>query len=118
MPGGLKGLEKHYQGLSKRYGFTVVPSEDMVNALGYQFLGREEFDDAIEVFRYNVDLYPASANVYDSLGEALENSGKLEEAVKNYSKAAEHAAKIGDDRVGLFEANRDRAKAELEKRKQ
>lgn len=114
--GGLEGLQKHYQDLSKRYGFTIAPAEDMVNGLGYQFLGREEFDEAIEVFRYNVKLHPGSANVYDSLGEAFENAGKLEEAAKSYSKAVENAAEIGDDRIGIFTTNRDRAKAELEKK--
>ena len=115
--GGLEGLEKHYQDLSKRYGFDVVPPEDTVNGIGYQFLGREEFDSAIEIFRYNVELYPGSANVYDSLGEALETSGNLKEAVASYSKAAENAAKNGDDRLGIFTTNRDRAKALLEKTK-
>jgi len=108
--GGLDGIKAHYAGLSKKYGVTVVPDENTVNAIGYQVLGREEFEAAIAIFRYNVELYPASANVYDSLGEALENAGRLDEAFVSYSEAVENAAKNGDDRLDIFTANRDRAK--------
>ena len=108
--GGLDGIKAHYAGLSKKYGVTVAPDENTVNAIGYQVLGREEFEAAIAIFRYNVELNPESANVYDSLGEALENAGRLDEAFVSYSEAVENAAKNGDDRLDIFTANRDRAK--------
>ena len=46
-------------------------SEAEINAYGYIFLQQEKVDNAIRMFRINVDLYPESWNVYDSLGEAL-----------------------------------------------
>lgn len=112
--GSAEDIKKHYAGLSKRYGFAVIPAEQTVNAAGYGMLGREDIDGAIEAFRYNVKLYPNSANVYDSLGEGLENAGQLDEALVNYSKATETAAEFGDDRLDLFAANRDRLKEQLE----
>ncbi len=82
--------------------------------MGYQSLGREDFDGAINIFSYNVELYPSSANVYDSLGEALENAGRLDEALAAYSKAVENATRAGDQRLGIFTTNRDRARALVE----
>jgi predicted alpha/beta superfamily hydrolase len=114
--GGLDELKAHYAGLSKRYGVMVMPEELMVNQVGYQILGDEDYDGAIEVFRFNAELYPGSANVFDSLGEALENAGRLEEALANYSKAVENAAAIGDERLEIFAANRDRVKKQLEEK--
>jgi predicted alpha/beta superfamily hydrolase len=111
--GGLDEIVAHYAKLSKRYGVTVMPEEQIVNRVGYQILGNEDFDGAIEVFRFNAELYPGSANVYDSLGEALENAGRLEEALANYSKAVESAEKTGDERLEIFSANRDRVKKQL-----
>jgi tetratricopeptide (TPR) repeat protein len=111
---GVDGLQAHFEELSKRYGFQIVPPEDLVNRIGYQFLGRDDFDRAIEILTYNVQMYPESANVYDSLGEALENAGRLDEALVNYSRAVENAPMIGDDRVEIFAANRDRVKGLLE----
>ena len=45
--------------------------------------------EAIEVFRLNVELFPDSFNVYDSLGEAYMKSGDKENATKNYRKSLE-----------------------------
>ena len=115
--GGLDEIKAHYDGLSKRYGITITPGENRVNGVGYQILGREDFEGAIAVFRYNVELYPDSANVYDSLGEALENAGHLEKALANYSKAVENGTRIGDDNLQVFTANRDRAKKLIEQSK-
>ena len=115
--GGLDDVKKHYAGLSERYGFTIVPEENLLNNLGYQILGREDFAGAIEVFRYNVELYPESPNVYDSLGEALENAGRLDEALTSYSEAVEKATELGDERLPIFTANRDRLKEQLEQAK-
>lgn len=46
-------------------------------------------DDAIAVFRYNVELYPDAANVHDSLGEALMKSDRTDEAVASYRRSLE-----------------------------
>jgi len=59
------------------------------NALGYRYLGEEEFDDAIAVFEMNAGMYPDSWNVYDSLGEALMRRGQHDLAIRNYNKSIE-----------------------------
>jgi tetratricopeptide (TPR) repeat protein len=100
--------------LSERYGFVVVPEENQLNGLGYQCLFQEDIENAVEVFTYNTTLYPDSANVWDSLGEAYETAGKLKEAYESYSKAVKNAEKNADGRLGIFTTNRDRAKSELE----
>jgi Flp pilus assembly protein TadD len=41
------------------------------------------------MFGKNVELHPASWNVYDSLGEAYMKNGDKELAVKNYQKSIE-----------------------------
>jgi predicted alpha/beta superfamily hydrolase len=112
--GTVDDIKKHYAGLSKRFGFTIAAPENTVNQVGYQLLGRDDTKGAIAVFRYNVELYPESANVYDSLGEALENAGQLEEAMSNYARAVENAKKIGDERLEIFTTNRDRVKEQLD----
>jgi predicted alpha/beta superfamily hydrolase len=115
--GGLDDVKSHYAGLSERYGFTVVPEENQLNNLGYQILGREDFAGAIEVFRYNVELYPDSANVYDSLGDGLVAASRLEEALASYSKAVENATELGDENLPIFATNRDRVKEQLDQAK-
>lgn len=62
-------------------------NEGMVNRLGYFFLRTERVEDAIEIFKLNVDLYPESSNVYDSLGEAYMVHGETDLAIHNYEKS-------------------------------
>jgi len=62
-------------------------SEVEINAYGYIFLQQEKVDNAIRMFKINVVLYPDSWNVYDSLGEALLQTGSTEEAVVMYEKS-------------------------------
>jgi tetratricopeptide (TPR) repeat protein len=64
-------------------------SEAAVNTLGYDLLGDDRFDAAIAVFRRNVERFPESSNVYDSLGEAYLESGQLESALENYERSVE-----------------------------
>lgn len=64
-----------------------INTETDTNALGYRLLQGQRFNDAVEVFKLNVEAYPNSANVYDSLGDGYVNAGNREEAVKNYEKA-------------------------------
>ena len=61
--------------------------ERQFNQLGYLLLQRNEVKKAILIFRANVELYPQSGNVYDSLGEAYMTDGQKELAVENYRKA-------------------------------
>jgi tetratricopeptide (TPR) repeat protein len=62
-------------------------AEFELNNAGYALLGQEKFDDAIEVFKLNVKLYPKSGNVYDSLGEAYLLAGNKDKAIENYEKS-------------------------------
>ena len=58
-----------------------------VNALGYRLLRSHRVPEAIEVFRINTDVFPESANVWDSLGEALLAADRREEGIAAYRRA-------------------------------
>jgi CubicO group peptidase (beta-lactamase class C family) len=64
-------------------------SESEINRFGYQLLARERIADAIEVFRFNVEEFPNSWNVYDSLAEAYAMQGARDLAIANYKKSVE-----------------------------
>jgi len=114
---GLKGMEDHYRQLSRKYGYTIEVPEAMLNQLGYLYLQqRKDSDAAITAFRRNVELHPNSANVYDSLGEALEQTGQLEEAVRSYREAVSRAEKIQDPNLAVFRQNLARAEAALKEK--
>ena len=68
---------------------AYVSSESPVNSLGYRLLEMKRLDQAIEVFKLNVEAFPQSGNTYDSLGEAYMNAGNKELAIRSYEKAIE-----------------------------
>jgi uncharacterized protein len=102
--GGLAGVEKHYQALSARLGYEVKAPEALVNQMGYQLLlgPEKKIDEAIEIFKMNVERYPESANVHDSLGEAYEAAGKADLARAGYEKAIAIGSKKGDPNLSAY----------------
>ncbi|HAS40431.1 MAG TPA: serine hydrolase [Microscillaceae bacterium] len=63
--------------------------EGVINTLGYVFLRANKLPKATKLFQLNVKEYPASSNVYDSLGEAYFEAQNYPAAQKNYAKALE-----------------------------
>ncbi|NIM15964.1 MAG: serine hydrolase [Candidatus Aminicenantes bacterium] len=78
-----------YKAKRKRDKDAYTFGEGELNSMGYQLLGMKEIKAAIEVFKLNVELYPKSFNVYDSLGEAYMVNGDIELAITNYKKSLE-----------------------------
>ncbi|MCP4158279.1 MAG: hypothetical protein GY757_61840 [bacterium] len=72
----------------KRKGAGDI-TEAEVNTLGYRLLELKKFTLALRVFRLNVELHPASANVYDNLGDGCYMSGNKDGALLNYKKSLE-----------------------------
>lgn len=65
----------------------TLASEADINLAGYQLIGEKKVDDAIALFRANVQKYPSSWNAHDSLAEALAIKGDKIGAIDAYSKA-------------------------------
>jgi hypothetical protein len=110
-PGTVEDLKNHYQRLSERIGYAVPPPELAVNQVGYQHLLRKDVKGALPFFRWNVELYPESANVHDSLGEALEKAGEKAEALACYERAVANGQKAADPLLAAYTRNRDRLAA-------
>ena len=67
----------------------VFFEESRMNWIGYQLLGQGKAEAAIQAFRINVDAYPQSFNVYDSLAEAYLKDEQSDLARKYYQKSLE-----------------------------
>ncbi|MEZ5308366.1 MAG: DUF2911 domain-containing protein [Pyrinomonadaceae bacterium] len=60
-----------------------------INNVGYQMLGINRFDKAIEILKLNVESDPTDANAWDSVGEAYKMAGDKANAIKYLRKALE-----------------------------
>jgi len=70
---------------SDKYNFK----ENELNNLGYQLMKVGKTKDAVEILKLNAEMFPNSANVYDSLGEACMMNGDNKSAKENYEKSLE-----------------------------
>lgn len=61
-----------------------------VNRLGYRYLQGGNTNLAIAAFQVNVDTFPESANVHDSLGEGYMEAGERDKAIAAY----EHSLRL------------------------
>ncbi len=58
-----------------------------LNMLGYQLLARDMVDEAIAIFKLNVEVYPDEYDTYDSLGEGYMAAGEMERSIANYERS-------------------------------
>jgi len=102
-------IEQYYQ-LKKEKPDTYDFREFNLNLFGYSLVGKEKYEDAFKIFKLNIKMFPESANVYDSLGEAYERSGNNKLAYENYKKAVQNGEKINDANLNVYKTNMDRVK--------
>jgi tetratricopeptide (TPR) repeat protein len=84
--GILKDANVSARGLAEQLHSKVI-REGELNACGYVLLAQGKLQEAITVFRINANLFPSSANCFDSLGEAYAANGQKEKSIQAYERA-------------------------------
>jgi tetratricopeptide (TPR) repeat protein len=70
-------------------GSDLYFDEASFNGIGYSLMNSGRFLEALDVFQLNVELFPGSANAFDSLGEAYMKTGNRSLAIEKYRKSLE-----------------------------
>lgn len=94
-----------YDALSARYHYPVLAPEGIVNGRGYAAFSKGNLKDATGFFAMNIANYPASANVWDSMGDVLVDAPKRSAAC--YAEALQRDASLGDTRAKLAKLGGD-----------
>jgi CubicO group peptidase (beta-lactamase class C family) len=84
---GIQAGIAHFNTIKDNDTFDL--NEGEMNAIGYQLMGAGKTEEALQVFKLNVDEFPESFNVYDSYAEALMTLGQNDAAIENYRKSVE-----------------------------
>ena len=87
----IDSFTSHYVNVSSHMGYKILPPEGEVNQMGYYFMERKP-DYAYALFNLNIENYPDSPNVYDSMGDYYMSKSDTANAIKHYTRAVE----IGD----------------------
>jgi glyoxylase-like metal-dependent hydrolase (beta-lactamase superfamily II) len=99
--GGISGAVQEYRRLRDEEPPKHDFAENHLNTLGYQLLNRNMVGEAIAIFRLNVEAYPESGNVYDSLAEAYMTGGENDLAIENYRRSLDKDPGNGNARAML-----------------
>lgn len=78
-----------YHDAKKKGSKELVFPQSAMNLLGYQHLQAGDTKAAIELFKLNTEVFPGSANTWDSLGDAYLAAGENELALNASKKAIE-----------------------------
>jgi tetratricopeptide (TPR) repeat protein len=85
--GLLEALGKKDEAKAVQDKALTLAAEADLNTLGYEYLQGGHLDDALAIFRRNVEAHPDSWNTYDSLAEACAAKGDKKTAIEMYGKA-------------------------------
>jgi CubicO group peptidase (beta-lactamase class C family) len=84
---GIKAGIAHFYAIKDKETHSL--REEEINGIGYQLMRAGKTEEALQVFKLNVDEFPKGFNVYDSYAEALMNLGQKDAAIENYRKSVE-----------------------------
>ena len=73
--------------ISEKMGYSINPSESIINTLGYTALYMNNLPLAEYFFNLNVNNYPNSFNVYDSMGDYYLSVNNNEQAIYMFIKS-------------------------------
>jgi tetratricopeptide (TPR) repeat protein len=73
----------------KKTDATFQLTEDQLNAWGYLLISQGKKQEGLKILQLNVNLFPASWNVYDSVAEVYVLNGNRSLAIKNYKYSLE-----------------------------
>lgn len=115
---GLGFAVKHFQDVSKEVGYTIPVPEDIIINFGYEKMNNGNIHEAIKLFKQNIKQNPNSANAFDSITDAYEKAGMLDEAMTSIEKAVELATKFNNPDREYFIDHEKKIKDILESTKQ
>jgi CubicO group peptidase (beta-lactamase class C family) len=89
MAGKITEAMEEYRKIKRENPQNGVVGEGRLNSLGYSLMRQKRLPEAIAIFRLNVEFYPNSSNVHDSLGEAYMMNGDKDLAITSYRRSVE-----------------------------
>lgn len=94
-------IKDHYKKVSAHLGYEVLPSERFVNELGYSFMN-DKVDYSHALMELNVQNYPNSSNVYDSMGDCYLVEKDSVRALEYFNKGAELDNPFSKDKAEML----------------
>jgi tetratricopeptide (TPR) repeat protein len=87
--GASAAIKRYHKFAQANAELQILSGSGTLNNVGYGALGEGKVDQAIELFAFNVSLFPDEAGIQDSLAEAYKAKGDTTRAIIEYKKVLE-----------------------------
>jgi len=87
MTGKMDQIKTDAKRMAEDPKYRFFDFEGELNKAGYRVLGNGQMEPAVFIFQLNTELFPTSANTWDSLGESYLKAGDKDKAKEYYNKA-------------------------------
>ena len=111
---GWAQIDAHYAELSDRFGYRVVPHEDVADVAARTHAQQGRWDEATRELERNRELHPGSARVWNHLGDLYRALCRWEESKQNYEKAHDMAREMKYSNVSNYAMELGRITNEIE----
>ena len=99
---GFPYAEKHFQDVSKTVGWPLAIPEAVIDNFGDTALSQGKIQEALRLFKRNVEAHPNSANAYDSLADGYAKAKQWKDAVQASEKAVTLATQYSHPKRSYF----------------
>ena len=79
-------INGHYSNISDKFGYEVIPPENFINSIGNGFMYNDMPKKAYALLNLNIENYPKSANVFESMGDYYLFQSDTLNAIKEFKK--------------------------------
>ena len=85
--GDIKSIKDYYARVSKQRGEKLDAPEWVIRELGYHYVGEQNYDKAIALFKYDIAEYPQTPDAYNGLAYGYEQMGEYKKALESVNQA-------------------------------
>ena len=89
----LELIVSHYQKVSSKFGYEILPEQQRINFVGLTLMNREANEKAFALFDLNIENYPESPDAHESMGDYYLAQGDTTNAVSFF----EQSVKLGGE---------------------
>ncbi|MCG7548069.1 alpha/beta hydrolase-fold protein [Pseudoalteromonas sp. Of7M-16] len=110
---GVSSIKEYYQNVAFQRGEQIQPQEWVLRELAYGLVDKQAFKTAIEIFKYNIALYPKNAEAYNGLAYGYEQAKQFSNALEQVNIALQ-LANEGDSGFDVYKNRQARLKSLLQ----
>jgi len=111
--GGLPTLKTFFSQRASKYGGIESVPQAVLRRIAYLYRNENQYSEAIKLFQENIQSFPDSPRVYNSLGDGYDAAGQSKEALQAYQTAVKLAEQQGSRNSAFFKRQVARLEGKL-----